>query len=112
MRPPSHFGNDITNTASNDGNNNNNNNGSGDDNNNNNSSTIVARLTEMGATMMFPKIAGRGIIRVVERCDDAKENNNLGNYTYQDTRQDRCSSTQVGWCPYRQPDGLCCTKLI
>lgn len=79
MRPPSHFGNDITNTASNDGNNNNNNgnNGSGDDNNNNNSSTIVARLTEMGATMMFPKIAGRGIIRVVERCDDAKENNNL-----------------------------------
>lgn len=86
MRPPSHFGNDITNTASNDGNNNNNNNGnngSGDDNNNNNSSTIVARLTEMGATMMFPKIAGRGIIRVVERCDDAKENNNLGNYTDQ-----------------------------
>lgn len=80
MRPPSHFGNDITNTASNDGNNNNNNsnnNGSGDDNNNNNSSTIVARLTEMGATMMFPKTAGRGIIRVVERCDDAKENNNL-----------------------------------
>lgn len=79
MRPPSHFGNDITNTASNDGNNNSNNNGSGDDNNNNNnnSSTIVARLTEMGATMMFPKIAGRGIIRVVERCDDAKENNNL-----------------------------------
>lgn len=77
MRPPSHFGNDITNTASNDGNNNNNgNNGSGDD-NNNNSNTIVARLTEMGATMMFPKIAGRGIIRVVERCDDAKENNNL-----------------------------------
>lgn len=80
MRPPSHFGNDITNTASNDGNNNNNNgnSGSGDDNNNNNNSnTIVARLTEMGATMMFPKIAGRGIIRVVERCDDAKENNNL-----------------------------------
>lgn len=79
MRPPSHFGNDITNTASNDGNNNNNsnNNGSGDDNNNNNSSNIVARLAEMGATMMFPKTAGRGIIRVVERCDDAKENNNL-----------------------------------
>lgn len=74
MRPPSHFGNDITNTASNDGNNNSNN-GSGDD--NNNSNTIVARLTEMGATMMFPRIAGRGIIRVVERCDDAKENNNL-----------------------------------
>ncbi|XP_055539908.1 leucine-rich repeat-containing protein 20 isoform X2 [Wyeomyia smithii] len=73
MRPPSHFGNDITNTAANDGNNNN---GNGDD-NNNNRNTIVARLTEMGATMMFPKIAGRGIIRVVERCDDAKENNNL-----------------------------------
>lgn len=84
MRPPSHFGNDITNTAANDGNNNNNNNGNtgsggGDDNNNNNNNrnTIVARLTEMGATMMFPKIAGRGIIRVVERCDDAKENSNL-----------------------------------
>ncbi|XP_055643657.1 leucine-rich repeat-containing protein 20 [Toxorhynchites rutilus septentrionalis] len=74
MRPPSHFGNDITNTTPNDGNNNNS--GSGDD-NNNNSNSIVARLTEMGATMMFPKIAGRGIIRVVERCDDAKENNNL-----------------------------------
>lgn len=88
MRPPSHFGNDITNTAANDGNNNSSNNnnnsgsGGGDDNNNNNNNrnTIVARLTEMGATMMFPKIAGRGIIRVVERCDDAKENSNLGNW--------------------------------
>uniref|UniRef100_A0A2M4CRT7 Putative leucine-rich repeat lrr protein associated with apoptosis in muscle tissue n=1 Tax=Anopheles darlingi TaxID=43151 RepID=A0A2M4CRT7_ANODA len=93
MRPPTHFGNDITNTEANanggDEQNNQNNNGGGNNNNNNNGNTgntgnggsntdfIVERLTQMGATMMFPKIAGRGIIRVVERCDDAKENHNL-----------------------------------
>lgn len=39
---------------------------------------IFQRLTENGATMIFPSIAGRGIIKVVGRCEDAKENNNLG----------------------------------
>ncbi|XP_058055475.1 leucine-rich repeat-containing protein 20 [Anopheles bellator] len=85
MRPPTHFGNDITNTEANgdeqqNNQNNQNNNGGGNNNNGgggNNTDFIVERLTQMGATMMFPKIAGRGIIRVVERCDDAKENSNL-----------------------------------
>ncbi|XP_053667486.1 insoluble matrix shell protein 4-like [Anopheles marshallii] len=87
MRPPTHFGNDITNTEGNgeEQQNNNNNGGGGGGNganngNNGGSNTdyIVERLTQMGATINFPKVAGRGIIRVVERCDDAKENNNLG----------------------------------
>ncbi|XP_052903105.1 leucine-rich repeat-containing protein 20 [Anopheles moucheti] len=85
MRPPTHFGNDITNTEGNgeeQQNNNNNNGGGGNGANNgnnggNNTDYIVERLTQMGATINFPKVAGRGIIRVVERCDDAKENNNL-----------------------------------
>jgi hypothetical protein len=62
----SNFGNDITN------NNNNNNNG------NSNNEELEARLQQMGATMIFPKVAGRGIVKVVGRCEDAKENNNLG----------------------------------
>lgn len=81
MRPPTHFGNDITNTESNGDEQNNNNNGNGGNNGGNNGNTggsnIVERLTQMGATINFPIITGRGIIRVVERCDDAKENNNL-----------------------------------
>jgi hypothetical protein len=81
MRPPTHhFGNDITNTASND--NGNNNGGGNDDHNNNNRNNgddyIAARIRRMGGTLQFPKIAGRGIIRVVGRCEDAKENSNLG----------------------------------
>uniref|UniRef100_A0A182INR8 Leucine-rich repeat-containing protein 20 n=1 Tax=Anopheles atroparvus TaxID=41427 RepID=A0A182INR8_ANOAO len=88
MRPPTHFGNDITNTEANgdEQNNQNNsntgsggNNGNGGGNNNGRSHTdfIVERLTQNGATRPLPKNAGSGIIRVVERCDDAKENNNL-----------------------------------
>lgn len=71
MRPLSNFGNDITNSSSN-------NDGNNEDNENRNA--ITERLTQMGATQMFPTIAGRGIIRVVGRCEDAKENNNLGNF--------------------------------
>jgi hypothetical protein len=73
MRPL--FGNDITNTS----NNNNSGNGNDDDSNNNNNhtSTIIDRLTQNGATPVA-HIAGKGIIRVVSRCEDAKENNNLG----------------------------------
>lgn len=77
MRPP-HFGQDITNTQ-----NNNNSSGgnNGDDGSNENDRTrqeyIISRLTQNGATPVAP-IAGKGIIRVVSRCEDAKENNNLG----------------------------------
>ena len=84
MRPPSHFGNDITNTAPNDNGGNNNGNGNDDNNNNNRNNGddyLAARITQMGGTLQFPKIAGRGIIRVVGRCEDAKENSNLGEWT-------------------------------
>lgn len=30
------------------------------------------------ATMIITKLAGRGIVRVVGRCNEAQENNNLG----------------------------------
>lgn len=32
----------------------------------------------MIATMIITKLAGRGIVRVVGRCNEAQENNNLG----------------------------------
>ncbi|EDV33570.1 uncharacterized protein Dana_GF21583, isoform A [Drosophila ananassae] len=93
MRP---FGNDITNIPSNtsgDG-------GGGDpnDNNGNRNNTspggpdgdrsggeegniddrpIPAHIARIGGTYTFPPIAGQGVIRVVQRCEDAKENNNL-----------------------------------
>lgn len=56
MRPPpsSQFGADITNTANNENNNN------------------------MHPMMVCTRLAGRAIIRVVGRCNEAQENNNLG----------------------------------
>lgn len=62
--------------------NNNGNNNNDDDSNNNNGNRshqdyIIDRLTQNGATPVA-HIAGKGIIRVVSRCEDAKENNNLG----------------------------------
>jgi hypothetical protein len=77
MRPP-HFGQDITNTQQN-------NNSSGDRNDDDDTSEqnrirqecIISRLTQNGATPVA-HIAGKGIIRVVSRCEDAKENSNLG----------------------------------
>lgn len=74
MRPP-HFGQDITNTQ-----NNNNNSSGGDEDGSNDRSRqeyIISRLTQNGATPVA-HIAGKGIIRVVSRCEDAKENSNLG----------------------------------
>lgn len=73
MRTP-HFGKDITNTQ-----NNNNSSGGNDDDGNdrNRQEYIISRLKENGATPVA-HIAGKGIIRVVSRCEDAKENNNLG----------------------------------
>lgn len=78
MRPP-HFGQDITNTSQN---NNNNSSGGGndeDESNNNRSRQeyIISRLEQNGARPVAT-IAGKGIIRVVSRCEDAKENSNLG----------------------------------
>lgn len=73
MRPL--FGNDITNTSNNSGNGNSDD--DSNDNNNNHHSTIIERLTQNGATPVA-HIAGKGIIRVVSRCEDAKENNTLG----------------------------------
>lgn len=77
MRPP-HFGQDITNQSNNT--NNNNSSGGGDEDESNNRSRqeyIISRLAENGATPVA-HIAGKGIIKVVRRCEDAKENNNLG----------------------------------
>lgn len=57
------------------------NNGTDDNSNNNGNRSrqdyIIERLTQNGATPVA-HIAGKGIIRVVSRCEDAKENNNLG----------------------------------
>jgi len=78
MRPPI---NDITNTRNNNNNNSSSNNNSGNGNNNgdddSNTQLIISRLQQNGATPVAHQ-AGKGIIRVVSRCDDAKENNNLG----------------------------------
>lgn len=75
MRPP-HFGQDITNTQNN---NNSYNGGNEDDDSNDRSRQIISRLQQNGATpVAIP--AGKGIIRVVSRCEDAKENNNLGEH--------------------------------
>lgn len=53
MRPPSNqFGADITNTEG----------------------------ANQLASMIRTKLAGRAVIRVVGRCEDAKENNNLGTF--------------------------------
>lgn len=62
--PPaaSNFGQDITNTANNDDLN----------------RTQLQNIERMGGTLMIPRVAGRGVIKVVKRCDDAKENNELG----------------------------------
>lgn len=77
MRPPSNFGNDITNQNNNNSNNNNNN----EDNDRENE--FPASIAHMGGTLIFTRQAGRAVIRVVGRCEDAKENgSSLGNYTY------------------------------
>jgi hypothetical protein len=75
MRPP-HFGQDITNTQQNS-------NSSGgvneedDSSERNRQECIISRLAQNGATPVA-HIAGKGIIKVVSRCEDAKENSNLG----------------------------------
>jgi hypothetical protein len=79
MRPP-HFGQDITNTTQNNNNNNSSGGGNDDDESNNNRSRqeyIISRLAQNGATPVA-HLAGKGIIKVVSRCEDAKENSNLG----------------------------------
>lgn len=73
MRPPSNFGNDITNQENNNQNNNqnedNNNGGGGGDGN-----EFPPSIAHMGGTLIFTRQAGRAVIRVVGRCEDAKEN--------------------------------------
>lgn len=81
MRPP-HFGQDITNTTQN---NNNNSSGGGNDDDENRSREIISRLAQNGATPVA-HLAGKGIIRVVSRCEDAKENSNLGELKVELTR--------------------------
>lgn len=56
MRPPSEYGQDI-----------------GDQSNN-------EPDPRNGAMMICSRLAGRAIIRVVGRCNEAQENNNLGNF--------------------------------
>lgn len=68
MRPPSQFGNDITNNTNNNANNNNN------DNDGNEENEFPASIAHMGGTLIFTRQAGRAVIRVVGRCEDAKEN--------------------------------------
>lgn len=75
MRPPSQFGNDITNQSNSNGgnnedNNNNNNNGGGG----NDGNEFPPSIAHMGGTLIFTRQAGRAVIRVVGRCEDAKEN--------------------------------------
>lgn len=77
MRPLSRFGNDITNSSSNNNDNNDDNNDS-----NNDSRTIADRLSQTGGARFVPTVAGRGVVRVVGRCEDAKENNILGKPCY------------------------------
>lgn len=74
MPPTSNFGQDITNTAAND-----NNNGGGNDPNGNG----LPNIERMGGKMMISRLAGKGVIRVVRRCEDAKENDKLGNVQFQ-----------------------------
>lgn len=71
MRPPSAFGNDITNQENNNQNNNedNGNGGGGNDGN-----EFPPSIAHMGGTLIFTRQAGRAVIRVVGRCEDAKEN--------------------------------------
>lgn len=75
MRPP-HFGQDITNTQQNNRNSSGGGNGNDDD-ESRRQEQIISRLQENGATPVAA-MAGKGIIRVVSRCEDAKENSNLG----------------------------------
>lgn len=99
MRP---FGNDITNIANNNGNSNGGGGGGGGGNNNNNNNNtsrvatsndisgdsvqitddprVPPHIARIGGIVACSPIAGRGIIRVVGRCEDAKENNILGTY--------------------------------
>lgn len=81
MPPTSNFGQDITNTTPNDGNNNNNNN---NDSNGNGAGLSIINIERMGGTQLLPRLAGKGVIRVVGRCEDAKENNNLGELNWKD----------------------------
>ncbi|XP_073831347.1 leucine-rich repeat-containing protein 20-like isoform X1 [Musca autumnalis] len=84
MRP---FGNDITNIANNGNNGNNGNNNNNNNNNNNGNNAIDLPMVEdprvpphiarIGGIVTFSPVAGRGVIRVVGRCEDAKENNML-----------------------------------
>jgi len=95
MRP---FGNDITNIPTNNGNGNNGNNDPNDGNDNRNNGnrssnlssddteesgisddpSIPPHIARIGGIGTFPPIAGQGVIRVVQRCEDAKENHKLG----------------------------------
>lgn len=79
MPPTSNFGQDITNTTPNDGNNN--------DSNGNGDGISILNIERMGGTQLLPRLAGKGVIRVVGRCEDAKENNNLGELTWKDNNQ-------------------------
>lgn len=76
MRTPN-FGQDITNTQQN---NRNSSGGNGnDDDESRRQEQIISRLQENGAIQgPVAAMAGKGIIRVVSRCEDAKENSNLG----------------------------------
>lgn len=80
MRPPTHstFGNDITNRANNNNNNGGNDERDGDD--GQDDPRIPPHIARIGGIVTFSPIAGRGVIKVVSRCEDAKENNILGKY--------------------------------
>lgn len=78
MPPTSNFGQDITNTSEN-----NNNRDGGDasgNGGNNNGGATISMIERIGGRMMLPKLAGKGVIRVVGRCEEAKENNKLSEF--------------------------------
>ena len=68
MRPK--FGNDITNHPDSTD--------SREDDDDDGTNGIPPHIARIGGTITLPKVAGRGVIKVVGRCEDAKENNMLG----------------------------------
>lgn len=108
MRPP-HFGQDITNTQ----NNNNSSGGGNDDDESNNRSRqeyIISRLTQNGATPVAHQ-AGKGIIRVVSRCEDAKENSNLGEIAFIRLDVKTCQTAIVPVAKWKIFFSLCSTNV-
>lgn len=99
MPPTSNFGQDITNANENSGNRGDGGGNGGDPNGGGGGGggSAASMIERMGGRMMLPKLAGRGVIRVVGRCDEAKENNMLSELCVM-VPQSRCTKNSLqGW---------------